>query len=503
MVAPAAFATTYIVGAGAVHGAAPPANGATDIFVQFRYRYRPRQAAPGIGRASVMRTIAQTARDLAAGTSSRSLVEDCLARIQDPAGEGRRVYLKVHADEARIAADYVDAMRRLGAAPSRFAGIPISVKDLFDMAGCVTTAGSVALRDAPPAARDAAAIARLRAAGFIPIGRTNMTEFAFTGLGINPHYDTPRNPYDRNTGRMPGGSSSGAAVSVADGMAIGALGTDTGGSCRIPAAVCGIVGYKPTAKRIPTDGVLPLSFSLDSVGPLAATVACCATLDAIMAGEAADDIVPFRLDGMRLAAPQTMVLDAMDSTVAGTYAGALSGLSKAGVKIVDIALTQLNDIATINRRGGLAAAEAYAWHRTLIERNGALYDPRVLSRIMRGKDQDAAHYIELMRARADLIRRVAAISGHYDALVMPAVPIVAPALASLEAEQPYNATNLLVLRNTMIANVLDRCAISIPCHRRGDAPVGLMLVGEHGADRRLLAIAAAIEAVISPRPGKS
>jgi aspartyl-tRNA(Asn)/glutamyl-tRNA(Gln) amidotransferase subunit A len=449
-----------------------------------------------------MRTIAQTVADLAAGTTSRSLVEDCLARIQDPAGEGRRVFLKVHADEARIAADYIDTMRRHEAAPSRFAGIPISVKDLFDLAGDVTTAGSVALRDAPPAARDAPAVARLRAAGFIPIGRTNMTEFAFSGLGINPHYDTPRNPYDRKTGRMPGGSSSGAAVSVADGMAIGALGTDTGGSCRIPAAVCGIVGYKPTAKRIPTDGVLPLSFSLDSVGPLAATVACCATLDAIMAGEPPDEIVPFRLDGLRLAAPQTLVLDDMDSTVAGTYAGALSRLSKAGAKIIDIALTELNDIATINRRGGLAASEAYAWHHRLIERKGALYDPRVLSRIMRGKDQDAAHYIELTRARADLIRRIAAISGQYDALVMPAVPIVAPALASLETEENFHTTNLRVLRNTTVANVLDRCAISIPCHRGGDAPVGLMLVGEHGADSRLFAIAAAVEAAISPGPGK-
>src|SRR5215470_12852579 len=226
-----------------------------------------------------MRTLAQSARELAAGMSSRSLVEDCLARIADQAGEGRRVFLKVHADLARASADYIDGLRRHAAAPSRFAGI--------------------------------------RAAGFIPIGRTNMTEFAFSGIGRNPHYDTPRNPYDRATGRMPGGSSSGAAVSVADGMAVGALGTDTGGSCRIPAAVCGVVGYKPTARRIPTDGVLPLSFTLDSVGPLASTASCCASLDAVMAGEEPDDLAPYRIDGLRLAAPQTMVLDDMDSTVAG------------------------------------------------------------------------------------------------------------------------------------------------------------------------------------------
>jgi aspartyl-tRNA(Asn)/glutamyl-tRNA(Gln) amidotransferase subunit A len=450
-----------------------------------------------------MRTLAQSAHDLAAGTSSRSLVEDCLARILDPAGEGRRAFLKVHADQARATADYIDSMRRHGTAPSRFAGIPVSVKDLFDVAGDVTTAGSVALRDAPAATRDATAVARIRAAGLIPIGRTNMTEFAFSGVGINPHYDTPRNPYDRATGRMPGGSSSGAAVSVADGMAVGALGTDTGGSCRIPAAVCGIVGYKPTAKRIPTDGVLPLSFTLDSVGPLAPTVACCAVLDAIMAGEEPDDLTPFRLDVLRLAAPQSIVLDGMDSTVAGVYAGALSRLSKSGANIFDVPLVELHDIATLNRRGGFAACEAYAWHHRLIEAKGALYDPRVLARIMRGRDQDATHYIELIRARADLIRRVAAVSGQFDALVMPTVPIAAPSLASLEAEEQFRAVNMLVLRNTTIANVLDRCAISIPCHRCGDAPVGLMLVGEHGADRRLFAIAAAVEQIVSPGPGKS
>jgi aspartyl-tRNA(Asn)/glutamyl-tRNA(Gln) amidotransferase subunit A len=450
-----------------------------------------------------MRTLWRSAHDLATGTSSRLLVEDCLARIVDAGGEGRRAFLKVHADQARVAADYIDTLRRHGAAPSRFAGIPVSVKDLFDIAGDVTTAGSVALRDAPAAKRDAAVVARMRAAGFIPIGRTNMTEFAYSGVGLNPHYGTPCNPYDRATGRIPGGSSSGAAVSVADGMAVAALGTDTGGSCRIPAALCGIVGCKPTARRIPTDGVLPLSFTLDSVGPLAPTVACCAALDAVMAGEEPDDLTPYRVDGLRLAAPQTVVLDGLDQAVATAHADALSRLAKAGTKIVDLPLAELNDIGTLNRYGGFAASEAYAWHRRLIETRGSMYDPRVLVRMMRGKDQDAAHYIELIRARADLIGRVAAISGHYDALIMPTVPIIAPPLAWLEAEEQFRAVNLLVLRNTAIANVLDRCAISIPCHRRGEAPVGLMLVGEHGADRRLFAIAAAVEKIVSPQLSES
>jgi aspartyl-tRNA(Asn)/glutamyl-tRNA(Gln) amidotransferase subunit A len=445
-----------------------------------------------------MRTLAQTARELDAGASSRAVVEECLARIADPAGEGRRVFLKVHADVARATADHIDALRRHRAAPSRFAGIPVSIKDLFDVAGDVTTSASVALRDAAPAAADAVVVARLRAAGLIPLGRTNMTEFAFTGLGINPHYDTPRNPYDRATGRIPGGSSSGAAVSVTDGMAVGALGTDTGGSCRIPAALCGVVGYKPTAKRIPLGGVLPLSFSLDSVGPLAPTVACCAALDAIMAGEEPAEVEPFPVRGVRLAAPQAVVLEGLDEPVSRSYAAALSALSKAGAAITDIALDELNEIATLNARGGFAASEAYAWHRKLIETKGAQYDPRVLMRIVRGKDIDAAEYIALNRGRADLIRRVATITGRYDALVMPTVPLIAPPLAELEAEERYRKVNLQVLRNPTVANMLDRCAISLPCHAAGEAPVGLMLIGEHGGDRRLFEIAAGIEAIVSP-----
>src|ERR1700720_1759532 len=235
------------------------------------------------GEGASMRTIAEALAWLHTGGKSRDLAEQCLAHIDDKGGEGGRTFLKVHREKALAAADFHDRLRAFGASPLPFPGVPVSIKDLFDIAGEVTTAGSVALGNAAPAREDAPAVSRLRAAGFIPIGRTNMTEFAFSGIGINPHYDTPRNPYDRATGRMPGGSSSGAAVSIADGMAVGALGTDTGGSCRIPAAVCGIVGYKPTAKRIPTDGVLPLSFTLDSVGPLAPPVASSAALDSLLA----------------------------------------------------------------------------------------------------------------------------------------------------------------------------------------------------------------------------
>jgi aspartyl-tRNA(Asn)/glutamyl-tRNA(Gln) amidotransferase subunit A len=446
-----------------------------------------------------MSSIAKTARALAAGAKSRALVEECLARIEDPAGEGKRVFLKVHSAAARAAADYYDHLRGRGAAPSPFAGIPISIKDLFDIAGDVTTAGSTALRDAAPAKQDAPSVARLRAAGFIPIGRSNMTEFAFSGLGINPHYDTPSSPYDRKAApRIPGGSSSGAAVSVTEGMALGGLGTDTGGSCRIPAALCGIVGFKPTAYRVPTVGAFPLSTSLDSIGPLAATVECCAILDAVLAGEPVTELPEFPLAGLRMAVPQTMVLDHVEPEVARAFDAALAALRKSGALIVDLPLRELNELQGINAKGGLSAAEAYAIHRPVIAKAEKMYDPRVLSRILRGREQDAADYIDLVAARADFVRRFAGITAPYDALVMPTTPVVAPPIADLVAEEPYRRTNMLVLRNPSIANFVDGCAISLPCHRAGDAPVGLMLFGAHGADRRLLAIAAAIEKVVSP-----
>src|SRR5579862_7749023 len=258
-------------------------------------------------------TLAALADDLDAGrTSARKLVEDCIARIADPVGEGQRAFIHVDREAALEAADAMDRLRKAHAAPSRFAGIPVSIKDLFDIKGQVTRAGSRALEDSAPAAADAAVVARLRGAGFVVIGRTNMTEFAYSGIGINPHYGTPKSVWRRDVGHVPGGSSSGAAVSVADRMAHGALGTDTGGSCRIPAAYNGIVGFKPTQRRVPLEGGVPLSFTLDSFGPLARTVACCAVLDAVLAGEPVVAPQPRLIKGMRLAVPTTVVLDDLD-----------------------------------------------------------------------------------------------------------------------------------------------------------------------------------------------
>jgi aspartyl-tRNA(Asn)/glutamyl-tRNA(Gln) amidotransferase subunit A len=442
-----------------------------------------------------MRTIEQHAQALADGrTTSRALVEQCLARIADPNGEGSRTFITVHANQARAMADAMDALRRAGREPSRYAGIPISLKDLFDIAGEPTPAGSRALVDAPPAVAHAPVVQRMLTAGFVPLGRTNMTEFAFSGLGINPHYGTPLAPWDRAAGRIPGGSSSGTAVSVSDGMAVAGLGTDTGGSCRIPAAFCGIVGYKPTARRVPIAGVLPLAPSLDSIGPLAPSIGCCAVIDAVLAGEAPSLPTRAELTGLRLAVPENVVLDGVDATVGDAFDRALSALSRAGARIIRRRFAAFDAIGPVNAKGGFAASEAYAWHRTLLAQKGSLYDPRIRMRIGRGEGMSAVDYIEVVNARRQIIAEFDKSTREFDALVMPTVPIVPPRIAELDDEREYNRINLLVLRNTALGNFLDRCSISLPCHREGDPPVGLMLMGETMGDVRLFSIAAAVEA---------
>ncbi|MFM8613995.1 MAG: amidase family protein, partial [Alphaproteobacteria bacterium] len=265
-------------------------------------------------------------------------VEEALARIADPAGEGSRAFMTVHGEAARATAAAMDSLRKAGRPPSAYAGIPISVKDLYDEAGITSRSGSVVLKGSAPAKLDASTVQRLRRAGFVVIGRTNMVEFAFSGLGVNPHYGTPKSPWDRATGRLPGGSSSGAGVAVADGMGFVGLGTDTGGSCRIPAALCGVVGWKPTARRVPITGILPLSPSLDSAGPLARSVADCALIDGFMAGEEAPKPpAPPAMQSLTFALPRgTYLTDGMDGHVAAAFETALRKLSLAGARIIEI-----------------------------------------------------------------------------------------------------------------------------------------------------------------------
>ncbi len=440
-------------------------------------------------------TISSLAADLAAGrTSSRALVEATLARIEDPAGEGKRAFVRVYRAQALAAANASDALRKAGLVASPLAGLPVSIKNLCDVAGETTLAGSKALDDAPPAKADAPVVARLRAAGAVIVGSTNMSEFAFSGIGANPHYGTPGNPADRS--RVPGGSSSGAAVSVGDGMAVAALGTDTGGSIRIPSALCGLVGFKPTARRVPIDGVVPLSTSLDSIGPLANSVECCAIVDAVFAAEPIDPPEAASLDGLRFAVPKSYVLDDMDATVARAFERALKALSARGVRIVEIPLRELLELPEINAKGGLLAAEAFAWHRDLIARRENVYDPFVAPRIKRGAAMGAADYVDVLNRRVDLRRRVSAITSAYDAVVMPTCPIVAPKIADVASADGFTKNNLLVLRNCTVGNFLDRCGTSLPCHAAGELPVGFMVMGETMGDRRTLAISRAVEPVV-------
>jgi len=442
-------------------------------------------------------TLAGLADDLENGrTSARKLVDECLAKIADPAGEGARAFIHVDAEAAIEAAEAMDRLREVRAAPSPFAGIPVSVKDLFDIRGQVTRAGSRALEDSAPADADAPVVARLRRAGFVVIGRTNMTEFAYSGIGINPHYGTPRSAWRRSVGHVPGGSSSGAAVSVADGMAHGGLGTDTGGSCRIPAAYNGIVGFKPTQRRVPLKGGVPLSFTLDSFGPLARTAQCCAVLDAVLATEPVVPLQPRSIRGMRLAVPTTVALDELEDEVARTFERALEVLSRQGALIERIAVPEFLDVGVMNAKGGFAAAESYAWHRYLIVRRGDVYDPRVSARILRGESISAADYIDLLEARKSLIARATVRLAPYDALVLPTTANTPPRIADLADDKAFTKANLLSLRNCTLINMIDGCAISLPCHREGEVPVGLMLAACGGADRRIFELAAAMEGVI-------
>ncbi|MDR3101269.1 MAG: amidase [Paraburkholderia sp.] len=449
--------------------------------------------------------LGQLAAALDAGTTtSRALVETALERIAAVGGNGAHAFCHVDAEGARRHADAQDALRRAGVKLSALAGLPVSIKDLFDVAGQPTRAGSRVLADAAPASADAPAVARLRRAGAVLIGRTNMSEFAFSGLGLNPWHGTPRSPWQAasETPRVAGGSSSGAAASVAQGMAAAGLGSDTGGSLRIPAAFCGLTGFKPTARRIPTAGMVPLSPTLDTAGAIAPGVACCALIDRVLAAQAGDDasdeaampqLSRATLDGARLAVLSHYVTDGMDATVAAAWDAALARLSRAGARLVPLRLPVLDALPTINRYG-FSPIEAYAAHRARLPAQAQSYDPRVLARIRHGEAASAADYLDLLAARAAAIAQARAALAGFDAFLMPTVPIVPPAIHALETDAAhFAATNALVLRNPSLVNFLDGCAVSLPCTPAGEAPVGLSVAGLALADARVLGIAQAME----------
>lgn len=445
-----------------------------------------------------MTTLIEALGALADGsTTASALVDEALVRAEDPSGEGARIYLQLFSDRARAQAQAVDAARARGDSLPPLAGVPISVKDLFDIEGQVTTAGSIVARDNPPATADAPVVSRLRAAGAIVVGRTNMTEFAFSGIGINPHYGTPANPFDRSTARVPGGSSSGAAVSVTDGTALAAIGTDTGGSVRIPSALCGLTGFKPTARRIPTDRCYPLSWTLDSIGPLGHSAADCALLDRIMAGLPATIPTAFPAKGLRLGIVRDLLFDDVEDAILRAFDRAVSRLSAAGAVIFEVDLPELSDLPHINRSGGIASAEAYHIHREHFEQRSNELDRRVAKRVGLGKSQSADDYMTHFDER----RRIQSAADHatapLDAILAPTTARTAPPIAELEAsDDVFFQYNGLMLRNPSTFNFLDRCGFSLPIHEAGDAPIGLMVIGETMGDDHLLSVGLGIEAAL-------
>jgi aspartyl-tRNA(Asn)/glutamyl-tRNA(Gln) amidotransferase subunit A len=441
-------------------------------------------------------SIAALRAQFAAATLTReALVRGALAGAQAPAAA--HVFTRLHESVALEAARHADALARAGVTLPPLAGLPVSVKDLFDIAGEPTPAASLLRAHAPAAAADAPVVARLRAAGAAIVGRTNMSEFAFSGVGINPHHGTPVNPADGAVARIPGGSSSGAAVSVALGLSVAGLGSDTAGSIRIPAALCGLVGFKSTQQRVPLDGAFPLSPTLDTVCAMTRCVEDCLVVDGVLAG-APLAVARRPLEGLRLALPQTLVLDALEPAVARAYDRALQCLSAAGARLVELPLSELAEIGQINAPGGLSPVEAWATHREDMRTRRERFDPRVAVRIALGEGVSAADYIRMQQRRREWIARMELRLQGFDAWVCPTVPLVAPPIADLrDSDEAFFKANGLLLRNTLPVNFMDGCAFSLPCHAAGELPVGLMLAAPGGADARLAAVALAVEAALA------
>ena len=433
-----------------------------------------------------------------------ALIERVLSEARGPAAQA--VYTALLPEAALAAARAADSALAAGRTRGPLAGLPVTVKDLYDMAGRTTMAGSVLREGEPAATQDAEAVARLKRAGAAITGLTNMTEFAFSGVGLNPHYGTPRNPAnaanaadaaDADVARIPGGSSSGAAVSVALGQAVAALGSDTGGSIRVPAALCGLVGFKNTQARTPLAGAFPLSFTLDTVCAMTRCVADCLIVDGVLAG-APLAVAPRPLAGLRLALPQTVVLDGLQPAVATAFERALQRLSKAGAVIVSMPLAELAEVAQINTPGGISAIEAYAVHREALATQRERFDPRVARRVELGRGVSAADYVVLQQRRRDWIARTTQRLAGFDALICPTVPIVAPLISALVADdEAFFRTNGQLLRNTFLINFLDGCAFSLPCQHLGELPVGLMLAAPAGHDAGLAGAALAVEAALA------
>jgi aspartyl-tRNA(Asn)/glutamyl-tRNA(Gln) amidotransferase subunit A len=426
------------------------------------------------------------------------MLRETLHRLNTRAIDPRDLMAEAQEKAGAPAAAGVFIRRYEDAAPAAdggYAGVPITIKDNFDVAGETTLAGSKVLAGAQPAAKDASVVSRLRRVGFTILGRTNMTEFAFAAIGTNPHYGTPHNPAFTGDPHIPGGSSSGAAVSVALGIAPVAIGSDTGGSVRIPAALCGITGFKPTFGAITLEGVYPLSTSLDSVGVLAHTVADCAAVFDVVR-DAPGVRGPRPLHGVRIAVIENYVRNALDDTVATAFDAACAKLADAGADIVPLRLPELEEIPVLHRKGTIVMAEAFTQLREVITGREADCDPRIVTRILAGGAITPAELEAIKRRRMELQAAVAARLEGCDAYLMPTVAITAPTIAAVGAAEAYLATNGLILRNASVVNFLAGCAVSVPCHPADGAPVGLSVAMVGGRDDALLSLAESIEGAL-------
>ena len=421
--------------------------------------------------------------------------EQALANIRSPDREGGKVFTAVYEASARGEAQASDERVKSGQSRGPLEGRLVSIKDLFDVAGETTRAGSAVLRRQPSAKADAPIVERLRAAGAVIVGKTQMTEFAFSALGTNPHDPVPGNPRDRT--RAPGGSSSGAVVSVLDGMAEIAIGSDTGGSIRIPSALCGAVGFKSTGGRVPTAGAFSLSTTLDTIGPIARSVADCALADAILAGIRPQPLVA--TEPARLIVARGRLFEGVETAVAEAFAAGLERLRKAGLRVEDGSLDPaLDRLAEIDKIGFFPSIELGATLRDLGITSLDEVDPKTRTRIEGGAGISGVDYVRMQRRRAAVVATFAMGMTDDDAYLLPTTPIQAPTLASVADDASFHRTNGLVLRNTRVANLLDTPSISLPLPvPAGSLPVGLMMIGRRGADRRLLSMAAAVEAALA------
>ncbi|MGV2125290.1 amidase [Agrobacterium vitis] len=432
------------------------------------------------------------------GLDPQDLAHQTLAAIRDHADQ--TIFTRLTPERAMQEAQASASRIRAGCSLGPLDGIPIAWKDLFDLKGITTTAGSVVLDDQPPAVRDADVVQALASAGMVSIGHVNMSEFAFSGLGVNPHYGTPRNPHSIGEARVPGGSSSGSAVAVAAGLVPVSIGTDTGGSVRIPSAFNGIVGYKATRGRYSMRGVFPLSKSLDSLGPLCRTVQDAVWIDAAMRGLTHPQVTRAALAGCRFVVPETVFFDGVEDGVVQAFEAAIRRLEQAGAVVRRQAFPIMQQILDVlAKHGPLVTAEAYVLHRHRLHGPDATrMDHRVATRARLGENISLSSYVELIDRREQLIAEFTGQIGADEFILTPTVAHVAPLTAPLVADDDlFVATNGKTLRNTMLGNFLDWSAVSLPCGT-GDAnmPVGLQVSGPAGSDEALLGLALSVEAVV-------